>query len=786
MNSSIEDYVLVFSDDCNDVIAFTETWLDDRTVSGYLFGNEYEGFRCDRSSFNSLKRTGGGVLIAVRRRLKAHVICDPTWNTLEQIWVSVQLTDRKLFICIVYFPPDRTRDKQLIDTHLQSVSSITARANPRVEIIIIGDYNLPSLFWRPACDGFYYPDPDQSTSNACAMDLLDGYNAAGLQQINGNPNENGRCLDLCFVSICDTAPNIAYAPDPLVKTVPHHPALVLSLDNRYRIDPPISANSIRFNFRRADYDGLSSALRNVDWITVLNHTDIDLAVNDFTSVCTELLERFVPKARHRKYLPWQSSTLRRLKSMKKAALRRFSANGTLCLREHYRQLNNEYKKLGRRCYSNYRRLMESKLKTDPKKFWNFVNMQRKQSGLPSSMELAGEKADNCTAICRLFADKFSSVFNSETLTNDQVLEAANNVPSYGQSIASINIDDSMILTAASKLKHSYSPGPDGIPATLLKKCITDLLIPLSFLFRLSLSSGRFPTAWKHAFLFPVYKKGDRTKIDNYRGIFALCAISKLFELIVLQPIFAHCQNNIADEQHGFLPKRSCTTNLLCLTSFVIDSFIDRSQTDTIYTDLSAAFDKINHRIAVAKLDRYGFCGSLLCWLESYLVRRTLSVKINDIISKSFSAFSGIAQGSHLGLLVFLLYFNDVHYSLKCPRLAFADDLKLFNKIKHSADAAFLQEQLNIFASWCEINRMVLNPSKCSVITFTRKHRPLKVDYFLNGSPVQRVVLGPMPAAPDRYSSTTSGNSTRYARLRYSDITGRLSCHSASNQPACSN
>ncbi|XP_055536990.1 uncharacterized protein LOC129725335 [Wyeomyia smithii] len=740
MNSNIEDYLLAFSEGCYELIALTETWLDDRTQSSHLFGSEYEGFRCDRGPINSPKRTGGGVLIAVHRRLKANVIHENSWNILEQVWVSVQLSGRKLFICAVYFPPDRTRDKQLIDLHIQSLLTIVSRAKPCDEIIVIGDFNLPSLFWRPFRDGFLYPDPNQSTLHVCALDLLDGYSAAGLQQINCNANENGRCLDLCFVSINDTAPLLTLAPDPLVKNVAHHPTLVLSLDDRFKIkyrEPPTRLN---FNFRRADFDGLLNALLTVDWIGNLNPTDIDSAVNDFSSVLNGLIDAFVPKTRNRshKYCPWQSAELRRLKTLKKSALRRFSATGALFLRDRYRQLNYEYKRLRRRCYSNYRRHIEGKLRADPKKFWNFVNEQRKESGLPSTMELVGEKASNVAAICRMFAVKFSSVFSNETPTDGEISDAANNVPFPGHSMASINIDDNAILAAARKLKHTYSPGPDGIPATLLEKFIAGLLTPLTHLFRLSLATGRFPTTWKQAFLFPVHKKGDRSKIDNYRGISALCAISKLFELVVLQPIFSHCQSTISDDQHGFLPKRSCATNLLCLTNYAFDSFVHRHQTDVIYTDLSAAFDKVNHQITVAKLDRYGFSGNLLGWLESYLLGRTLRVKIGDEISEPFVATSGIAQGSHLGPLVFLLYFNDVHHLLKCPRLAFADDLKLFNEIKNVEDATYLQQQLNIFARWCKLNCMVLNPTKCSIITFTRKHRPLHFDYKLDGSSIQRV------------------------------------------------
>ena len=736
MNSNIDDYLLAFSDSCYDFIALTETWLDDCTQ----FGAEYDGFRCDRGPRNSLKKNGGGVLISVRRHLKPRQIVNVEWNKLEQVWVSVQLADRKLFICVVYFPPDRTRDKQLIDIHVKSVATITARAKPCDEIIVIGDFNLPSLFWVPTNNGYFYPDPDRSTFHTCALDLLDGYNAASLQQINNNLNENGRCLDLCFFGTRNVAPRLICAPTPLVKSVPHHPALVLSIDNGHNVDYQALPDSTRYNFRRADYEGLLNALQDIDWVHILSSTDIDSAVDKFTFIINQMIARFVPKIkkRSRKHPPWQSTELRRLKSVKNAAFRRFSTSVTLSLRDHYRQVNHEYKRLRRQCYSDYRRKIEGNLKSNPKQFWDFVNDQRKESGLPSVMQLANVKADNSSDMCRLFAKKFSSVFCNEVLTTNQIAAAANNVPLSGHSMAVLDIDDRAICAAAAKLKHSYSTGPDGIPATLLKKCLPGLLTPLTHLFRLSLSTGRFSSPWKKALMFPVFKKGDRANVDNYRGISALCATSKLFELVVMKPIFSHCQFSIAEEQHGFLPKRSCATNLLCFTSYINDSFIERNQTDAIYTDLSAAFDKVNHRIAAAKLDRYGFSGNLLSWLMSYLSGRTINVKIGDEISDSFSATSGIAQGSHLGPLLFLLYFNDVNHSLKCPRLSFADDLKLFNKVQKASDAYFLQQQLNVFMQWCDLNRMVLNPNKCSVITFTRKNQPLSFDYRLNGVPLQRV------------------------------------------------
>lgn len=77
-----------------------------------------------------------------------------------------------------------------------------------------------------------------------------------------------------------------------------------------------------------------------------------------------------------------------------------------------------------------------------------------------------------------------------------------------------------------------------------------------------------------------------------------------------------------------------------------------------------------------------------------------------------------------------MYMNDVNFLLSCFKLSYADDLKLYYTIKHQKDALFLQRQLETFAEWCRVNRMSLNVSKCSVISFSRKRSTFHFDYAL--------------------------------------------------------
>lgn len=740
INTCINDFLLACSDGCYDIIALTETWLDDRTLSSQVCGSNYEVFRTDRNQFNSTKSTGGGVLIAIHRRLKAQLIEEIAWSCVEQVWVSIKLSGRTLYFCVVYFPPDRTRDVALIDAHEQSVSAISSRALPVDEIVVVGDFNLPGLKWRSGAGRFLFADPVQSTFHVGTNALLDGYSSNLLQQINPISNENGRMLDLCFVSKPDEAPTLSAAPAPLVKFVPHHPPLHLTLE--------VSANSfsnvpatVYYDFNRADYDNIINVLLSIQWNEVLDKDDVDAAVQTFTNIMSYLIDRHVPKKSglSSDHQPWQTTELRRLKTTKRAALRRYSKYRFPSLRNHYLRLNHQYKRASKRCHAIYLRGVQRKLKTHPKSFWKYVNEQRKESGLPSSMFHEGHGASDVHGICSMFSEKFSSVFSNERLSQDQISLASRNVPLLNNTLSRISVDDSMLESAFSKLKSSSSVGPDGIPALILKKCAVGLLSPLRHLFGLSLSKGVFPSLWKTAYIFPVHKKGDKRNVENYRGISALNAVSKLFELVAMEPIFSHCKQYISIDQHGFMPKRSTTTNLLSFTTYVADGMSNgMSQTDAIYTDLSAAFDKINHDIAVRKLDKLGFSGNILHWLKSYLIGRSLTVKIGDCLSEEFSATSGIPQGSHLGPLIFLIYFNDANLVLDGPRLSFADDMKLFFHVNSEADAVFLQRQLEIFHKWCVDNRMTLNPNKCSSISFSRRKEPIRFNYHLDGVPLTKL------------------------------------------------
>ena len=123
---------------------------------------------------------------------------------------------------------------------------------------------------------------------------------------------------------------------------------------------------------------------------------------------------------------------------------------------------------------------------------------------------------------------------------------------------------------------------------LLKNCAAILSKPLSIIFNESLSMGQFPTEWKSYSVRPIFKKGSRSEVENYRCIANLPTIAKFFEKLVNIKLTEFMGHRIVPQQHGFRKKHSTTTNLMEFTHFVLKS---GHQVDVLYTDFQKAFDK---------------------------------------------------------------------------------------------------------------------------------------------------------------------------------------------------
>ena len=160
---------------------------------------------------------------------------------------------------------------------------------------------------------------------------------------------------------------------------------------------------------------------------------------------------------------------------------------------------------------------------------------------------------------------------------------------------------SRVLKLLKDINVNKSAGPDGISGKVLKNCRESIAYPLSCIFRISYNTGQIPSEWKLANVVPVHKKGSKTSVENYRPISLTSLVMKLFEKIVRDELLAKCQHKLNQNQHGFLPHKSCTTQMVTYVDSLALSINDNIRTDVIYFDFAKAFDSVNHDIILKKL-----------------------------------------------------------------------------------------------------------------------------------------------------------------------------------------
>jgi hypothetical protein len=139
-----------------------------------------------------------------------------------------------------------------------------------------------------------------------------------------------------------------------------------------------------------------------------------------------------------------------------------------------------------------------------------------------------------------------------------------------------------------------------------------------------------------------------------------------------------------------------------------------------------------------KLNFYGIHPNILTWLGCYLSNRKQRVLLNGAESSWCSVTSGVPQGSILGLLLFILYINDMPSNVPGNSLLFADDTKLFKKISNTNDCFNMQVAIDRLVTWSTLWRLDLNPSKCVVLTLSLKRKPILFDYRIGDAPLRRV------------------------------------------------
>ena len=170
-------------------------------------------------------------------------------------------------------------------------------------------------------------------------------------------------------------------------------------------------------------------------------------------------------------------------------------------------------------------------------------------------------------------------------------------------------------------------------------------------------------------------------VYNYRTI---NLYNEIFSLFIENDL-------ISQNKSDFEPVDTCTNQLLSITLEIFKSFDDGWEVRGVFLDISKTFDKVWHEGLLLKLRLKRISGNLLKFMEDFLAIRYHRIVLNWQVSKWAAVKAGVPQGSIYGLLLFLIYNNNLSNELSPNPRLYADDTFLFSVVR---DTNLLTNALN--------------------------------------------------------------------------------------------
>ena len=366
-------------------------------------------------------------------------------------------------------------------------------------------------------------------------------------------------------------------------------------------------------------------------------------------------------------------------------------------------------------------------KNNSKKTWegirDVINLSKKNHTVPNNIFYKNTTYTDTAGMSNCFNDFFVNIGNSVEAKIPRVDTPFTNFlkNKNDASIFLKPIDDDEIRSIISSLSTSKACGPNSIPTHILKNNIDLLVSPLKHIINLSFSEGCFPQLLKLAEVCPIFKKKDKNRCENYRPISLLSNLSKIFERAMHTRIYEFLESHsiFSDLQFGFRKKHSTNHALLNIIENIKEKLDQNIFSCGVFIDLEKAFDTVNHKILVEKLEFYGIRGLCNQWFVSYLSNRKQQVRLDGTKSSYLDITCGVPQGSILGPLLFLIYINDMKNSVKNSVVHhFADDTNLLcSDANEKILKKKMNEDLKLIFTWLCSNRLSLNVDKTEFIVF---------------------------------------------------------------------
>lgn len=731
MRNKLSELILLVSDRKPDIICVTETHFAVEYCDAEVSIPNYDVFRADRNIY------GGGSIIYVNSRLLA--IRMESFCVTDCLGVSFETIKGKIHVVCVYRSTSLTEDENqaLID------ELNTLPVNDSSEVIIVGDFNLPNVNWKSGC----VEAPDNTTDRNLRnqMNYLDFFIRKGLSwHIKDTITRRRLVNDYLQESILDQLLTTNMSMIVSIKTL-----APLGRSDHVVIESILQINndanyisSRKRNWSKCDRSKVKSMGENTNWFFNGEEDDIEGMWDDLCSkinviidTCTPIITNKTVNGIEFRKMPWECSKLKRLRKEKNRSWKEFENQPTTINFKYAMDYQQSFEFTEGVLKRNYERKLAKNIKTNSKGFFSYVRSKRKVNERLGSLidTSTNTKTTTPKETADLLAEYFASVFKEEP-QGPLRKECYGTVSGMSQ-IGNIQVNDQDVFLLLNDLNIYKSHGPDEIHPSILKELCGNRLFTsaVTKLYKCCAKYGKIPETWKQAVVIPLFKKGSKLNVNNYRPVSLTCILCKVYEKLLRKHILQHVSEQVSSSQHGFVQGKSCLSNLLETVEAVANYLDSGRDADIVYLDFCKAFDSVPHSRLLVKLQSFGITGNTLAIIKDFLSNRWMTIKVGDSYSERKRVVSGVPQGSVIGPLLFVLFINDLPDSVKSFARLYADDLKLVGDANSSE---ILENDLKSLSIWESDWGMNFNPEKCSVIHIG-KDNPRK-DYYFNGNVLNTV------------------------------------------------
>ena len=444
-------------------------------------------------------------------------------------------------------------------------------------------------------------------------------------------------------------------------------------------------------------------------------------------VDSHVTKRLVKIRRHS--LPWMNSEIRKAMNKRYKLLK--LCDGTPNTNqdwEEYKSVRNQVTALLKSAETQYWKEKFDKA-NNSSMFWKTVHSI---SGSQKSSRIGPVKDENSMEVLDdgMKADLFNQYFvnigrdvaeNLPTIPNQSDIQHIYRVSA--PSCNSLVLDSKNIFKSLKNIKSNKAAGPDGISSTIISLAGPAIISGLENIFKRSFVTRTVPISWKRAKVTPIFKKGARTDIANYRPISLLCIPSKLLEHQVCNIIDERLSNSSlkSSSQWGFTKGLSSEGMLLKMTDTWKMNMDKGMIVGAIFVDFKKAFDSISHNILSLKLQAIGLSGNLHEWLMDYLKDRFQYTVVNGHPSNLDEVKYGVPQGSLLGPRLYTIYVNDLPNAITSGDVfMYADDTTLYCVGKNFDQVCSqLNNILEQLLLWSTTNKLCIHPVKSEVMILSK-------------------------------------------------------------------